>query len=441
MDAFLLSQQFVVAGLGLTGQSVIRFLLESGASVKVWDTRESADIPNTVTVPVSLGTVPTTYWQNVDTLVLSPGISPFHPCVVDAREQGVDIIGDVELFARINRAPVLAITGSNGKTTVTQLTSHILNACRGNVCAAGNVGKPVLDTLGEHWDMLVLELSSFQLESTYSLNALGATILNITDDHLDRHGTMAAYAAAKQRIYRHSEYAVIWRGHGETYPVNGPLADKKSQWVSVGLDLSSTDFGYADNHITWQGEAILNMNDVALVGQHNILNIQVALALCVIAGVEPSEAAMEVGTFKPAPHRCVEVAHTRGVRWIDDSKATNIGATLAALEGLSNGNVGKLILIAGGDGKGADFSVLKGAFSKYVDVLITMGKDGKAMADLLPGAHYVHDMQAAVSLATEYATAGDIVLLSPACASIDMFDNYMHRGQVFAQAIGEVSGT
>lgn len=440
MDAILLSQQFVVAGLGLTGQSVFRFLSKNGASVKVWDTRETADIPASVTAPVSLGDVSAKYWHGVNTLVLSPGISPAHPCVQEARKQGVEVIGDVELFARINRVPILAITGSNGKTTVTQLTSHILNACGLNVCAAGNIGKPVLDAVGEEWDMLVLELSSFQLETTRTLNVLAGTILNITDDHLDRHGTMAAYGEAKQQIYRHSEYAVVWREHPETYPNIGPLAEMPAQWVGVGLERSSSYFGYHDNHITWQGEAILNMDRVALVGQHNVLNIQVALALCFIAGVDPVEAAKEVIFFKSAPHRCVEVANKNGVRWIDDSKATNIGATQAALEGLSRGETGKLILIAGGDGKGADFSVLQEALSKYVDVLITLGKDGKTIADLVSGSHCVKDMAAAVSVAAEYASAGDMVLLSPACASIDMFDNYMQRGQAFAQAIAEVDG-
>ncbi len=434
MNELLASQQVVVAGLGLTGQSVVRFLSATGASVKVWDTRANATVPESITQPVTLGELPPGYWEGVDTLVLSPGISPSHASVKSAKLAGVEVIGDVELFARLQRTPAFGITGSNGKTTVTLLLTHILNKAGLKACAAGNVGRPVLETVGEEWDFLVLELSSFQLETTSSLNLLGATILNVTDDHLDRHGTMADYAAAKQRIFAHCEHAVVWQDHDETYPAK-PVANQ----TAFKAEPSAKDFGFTDNQITWQGNPVLDMASVKLVGSHNVLNIQAALSLALIAGLKIDTACEAVKSFEPAPHRCVEIANTNGIRWIDDSKATNVGATLAALEGLGSSKTGKLILIAGGDGKGADLTALKAPFTRYVDLVIAIGKDGKAISDLVPGSQFLPDLPSAVQLAAQQAEPGDMVLLSPACASIEMFDNYAHRAKVFADAITEVT--
>lgn len=435
MNELLASQHVVVAGLGMTGQSVVRFLTETGASVKVWDTRPDARVPDNITVPVTAGEVPPGYWENVDTLVLSPGISPSHPSVKSAALSGVEVIGDIELFARLSRTPAFGITGSNGKTTVTLLLTHILNQAGLKACAAGNVGRPVLDTIGEGFDYMVLELSSFQLETTSSLNLLAATILNVSDDHLDRHGTMAAYANAKQRIFAHCQHAVIWQGHPETIP-QSHVAERTLYQAGE----SKTGFGFVNQAITWQGKAVLPMSEVKLVGTHNVLNIQAALAMALVAGVSIETACDGVKTFEPAPHRCVEIANTQGVRWIDDSKATNAGATLAALEGLGRDKTGKLILIAGGDGKGADLSVLREPLLQYVDLVLTIGKDGRQISELIPGAHYLPDLPSAVQLAAQQAEPGDMVLLSPACASIDMFNNYAHRARVFAEAVHGVSG-
>ncbi|MBU2979417.1 UDP-N-acetylmuramoyl-L-alanine--D-glutamate ligase [Alteromonas sp. C1M14] len=433
MDEILAKQRIVVAGLGLTGQSVVRFLTGLGVTVSVWDTRAEAVVPSWITNPVTLGRVNEDFWTDIDMLILSPGISPSHPGVHLARQAGVEVMGDIELFARLSRTPLFGITGSNGKTTVTLLLTHILKTAGLKACAAGNVGQPVLDTLGEQWDALVLELSSFQLETTSSLSLKGGTILNISDDHLDRHGTIGDYAAAKQRIFLHCEHALVWRDHQECFP-----ASPVSKVTGYGVESSNTEFGFSNNCITWQGKPVLNMVDVQLVGTHNVLNIQAALGLSLLAGVSMADACEGVKSFVPAPHRCVQISTRGGVHWIDDSKATNVGATLAALEGIGKQKTGKLFLIAGGDGKGADLSVLQSALLRYVDVVITLGKNGPDIAELFHDAHQVDDLPAAVNFAATHASSKDTVLLSPACASIDMFENYQHRATVFADAIAKV---
>lgn len=434
MTTPLNAQHIVVAGLGITGQACVRFLLAQQASVKVWDTRDNAVIPADITVPVTLGKLPADYWQGVDMLVLSPGIALSVPAIADARDAGVEVIGEIELFARMNTTPALGITGSNGKTTVTLLVTHILQQAGKRVCAAGNVGTPALDTLSQHLDVVVLELSSFQLETTSSLSLKGACILNISDDHLDRHGTMASYTEAKQRIFAHASAAAVWRAQPETYPHNGSLPQ-----VFYDIDASEQDFGLAHGWVTFNGEPVVDLSRVKLVGQHNVLNIQAALALANMAGVTPSQAAEAVYSFESAPHRCVEIARHDDVQWIDDSKATNVGATLAAIEGIGPQCHGQLILIAGGDGKGADLSALKSALLQYVSHVIGLGRDGQTICDLVPSSQYVNSMFDAVVAAHAIAEPGDVVLLSPACASLDMFNNYVHRGEVFANAVQEVA--
>ena len=418
----------------MTGQACVRFLSAQQVKVSAWDTREHLNVPDSVNVPVTLGEPPAAFWTDVDLLILSPGINPQLPAVQYAAQAGVEIIGDVELFARLNDVPAFGITGSNGKTTVTLLLTHILKENGKAVVEAGNVGTPVLDSLSMSLDAIVLELSSFQLETTSSLKLQAGAILNISDDHLDRHGDMQRYLDAKQRIFQHCDTAIVWRGQAETRPTT-PVRDI----VLYGLDFAEVGFGFTNNWITFDGKPVVNMQHVQLVGSHNVLNIQAALAMAKVAGVEPAQAADAVYRFTSAPHRCVEIAKHRGIRWIDDSKATNVGATLAAIEGLGPGCTGNLILIAGGDAKGADLSPLSTAFSEHVSFVIALGRDGERLAALSPASAYVKTMSEAVALAYEKAAAGDIVLLSPACASLDMFDNYIHRAAVFAEAVKEVT--
>ncbi|NMH59215.1 UDP-N-acetylmuramoyl-L-alanine--D-glutamate ligase [Alteromonas ponticola] len=429
----LANKTVVVAGLGKTGQATLRFLRQFNPSLKVWDTRETAIIPQDVSEPVERGTPSSQFWEGVDVLVVSPGIDLTHPGIAHARAANVEIIGDVELFARVTNSKVVGITGSNGKTTVTLLLAHIAKVCGLKTVAAGNVGKPVLEVAQEPYDSVVLELSSFQLESTHSLHLAAAALLNLSDDHLDRHKTMSAYLQAKQRIFTHCDHAVVWRGHPETYPI-----DSNIPVTTIGIDASSEGFSVDDGWITYEAEPLLEIARLPLVGTHNILNVQAALGLAKAMGLPRDEAAEAVYSFIPAPHRCTQIALHNGISWIDDSKATNVGAAHAAITGIGAIKSGKLILIAGGDGKGADLTALKPAIDEFVDYVIALGKDGRQIASLTAHATYVSSMYDAVRTAHEIARPDDIVLLSPACASLDMFENYEHRAKVFYESIRKV---
>ena len=430
----LRSHSFVVGGLGLTGQACVRFLKANGAKVKAFDTRSnSASMASDLDVEVTTKSLPENYFEHVDTLVLSPGLALDIEQVKQAIACGVEVIGDVELFARLNTTPVIGITGSNGKTTVTLLTTHMLKTCGLSVTQAGNVGVPVLDTLSMSLDMIVLELSSFQLETTSTLALEAATILNVSDDHLDRHGSMAHYAAIKQRVFAHCNQAIVWRESEWVAPTNSNI-----KTISYGLDETHSGFGLRNSVITFNGKNILDTRDIGLSGTHNILNVMAALALCYAVGASLERAAQAVKTFKSAPHRCVEIAKLNGVTWIDDSKATNVGATLAAINGFSASTKGRIVLIAGGDGKGADFSVLKQPLKQHVAKVVALGKDAHQFSHIYANTSVVDSMYSAVKCAYEFAQPGDVVLLSPACASIDMFQNYAHRGQVFAEAVASL---
>ena len=438
------AHSYVVGGLGLTGQACVRFLKQQGAKVKAFDTRDTFNVSAPLNICVTTGSLPRDFFAGVDTLVLSPGLSLDIEQVIHAKACGVEVIGDVELFARLNSTPTIGITGSNGKTTVTLLTTHMLRACGYEVCEAGNVGRPVLETLPESvsqretqpLDVIVLELSSFQLETTSSLKLNAASILNISDDHLDRHGDMQHYTAAKQRIFSHCDTAVVWRGDYQVKPISAC-----ENTITYGLDASDTGFGLREGNITFDGEALLNSADIRLAGMHNILNVMASLALCQAFGAPLNKAALAVTSFTSAPHRCVEIANINGVKWIDDSKATNVGATIAAIEGLAPITKGKIILIAGGDSKGADLSALKPALVESVSEVIALGKDAEKFSAIFGNTTLVSSMEMAVSAADLRAVSGDIVLLSPACASIDMFKNYMHRAQVFTDAVAHITAS
>ncbi|GGW94230.1 UDP-N-acetylmuramoyl-L-alanine--D-glutamate ligase [Alteromonas halophila] len=430
MDKALSTQRAVVAGLGMTGQACVRFLQGRCADLKAWDSREHLTVHASVSVPVTLGTPATEYFNNVDVLILSPGIDPQHPVVEMARSAGVTIMGDVELFAHFNTVPAIGITGSNGKTTVTLLTTHILSSAGQRVVAAGNVGRAVLDTLELPLDAIVLELSSFQLESTSSLRLQAGCLLNLSDDHLDRHRTMEAYLAAKQRLFMHCHQAAVWRGQDATRP-----SRQVDTVIEYGLDAAAQGFGVSGDWITCNGENVLDIRRIPLAGSHNVLNIQAAMALALSLGVSPAQAAEAVYRFEPAPHRCVDIATINGVRYIDDSKATNAGATLAAIEGLASSIQGRLFLIAGGDAKGADLSVLRQAITDHVEQVYAIGKDAPQFTDMTPQAQRADSLEHAVRQAAAEAKPGDIILLSPACASLDMFSNYIHRAEVFRDAV------
>lgn len=434
MNKFTLANKhIVVVGMGLTGLSCVRFLLTKGAKVIAMDSR--SELTLILDVPLFLGVFDTRKLTAADLIVLSPGVDVNTPAIQQAIEAGVNVIGDIELFAQFNSCPVIAITGSNGKSTVTHLVADMCKAAGKKVLIGGNIGVPVLDLLDQPADVIVLELSSFQLETTYSLMPLVATVLNITEDHLDRHGDLATYQQIKLSVYQNCQFMVCNRDDILSYPINAKPA------MTYGLSQSNTDFSWDTNQasILLDGNIFLDSKHCLLVGAHNMLNIQAAAALAKVFGIDDASIRQGAQQFGGLPHRCQTVAMLNNVRWINDSKATNVGATLAAINGLVSNIKGKLILIAGGEGKGADFSVMAECLTQSVGLLITLGKDGNKIACLHPENIKVQTIQEAVLVAAKHSQAGDVVLLSPACASLDMFVSYQQRGDCFAHAVKELA--
>jgi UDP-N-acetylmuramoylalanine--D-glutamate ligase len=425
----ILHKNIVVVGLGLTGLSCVRFLTANGANVSAMDSR--LDLNLCLDVPLYLGDFDPLILCQADLIVLSPGIALAHPAIQVAVDAGVKVIGDIELFACFNHQPLIAITGSNGKSTVTSIVAEMFQAAGKKALLGGNIGIPALDLLSQQADMIVLELSSFQLETTTSLKPLVATLLNLSDDHLDRHGNRENYHKIKHTVYRHAHYTVCNRDEDETYP--------QAAKANMTFGLSPCEQGFSwnqeDRTINLNGDVFVNSKDCLLVGAHNMLNIQAAAALCLLAGLPLAAIKQGATSFGGLAHRCQTVSMHKGVRWINDSKATNVGATLAAIQGLSASCQGKLILIAGGEGKGADFSPLRQILNDSVDVLITLGKDAEQIAQLKAGSFVVASLEDAVQQAAKLASAHDTVLLSPACASLDMFVNYQQRGDCFRKSV------
>lgn len=442
MTKLFQGKRVAVIGLGVTGLATVRFLLKQGVKPVLMDTR--LKVAGIETIPaekvdgIYFGELDANRLARMDVLLVSPGLDTSHPAIRFATAQGAQLMGDVELFALCNEKPVVAVTGSNGKSTVTKLTEHMLNCSGMQALAAGNIGLAVLDAL-ERTDakVYVLELSSFQLDTTHSLKLRAAANLNVTEDHLDRHGTMAAYTAAKQRIYLHTDVAI----YNAEDPLTRPLGCAAPQ---IGLNLQQPQDGYGlvqQQGETWllvDGAPLLPVTQMSMVGRHNQFNALASCALALAVGCSREALVQALKTYQPLPHRCALVADHAGVRWVNDSKATNVGATLAAIAGLRADVPGKLILIAGGDGKGVDFTELATVLRQQVDQVITLGRDGPAIAALVPGSIEVADLTAAVKQAAARARAGDMVLLSPACASLDMFKNYEERGRLFADAVQQV---
>ncbi|WP_337880190.1 UDP-N-acetylmuramoyl-L-alanine--D-glutamate ligase [Rheinheimera sp.] len=432
------SKRVAVIGLGLSGLATVRYLLKQGVKPVLMDTRLKVagleQVPADKVDGIYLGELDANRLAQMDVLVVSPGLDPKHPAIRFALAQGVQLIGDVELFALATTKPVLAITGANGKSTVTKLTEFMLQCSGVHALAAGNIGLPILDALSADAEVFVLELSSFQLDTTWSLHSKAACILNVTEDHMDRYGTMAAYAASKQRVYQGTQLAVANQAD--------PLTWCQSNTAQLQLSLNGADYGVVqqqgDAWLVIDGEPLMPVREMTLVGSHNQFNALVSCVLALQAGASREGLIQALRTFDALPHRCQLVADHNEVRWVNDSKATNVGATLAAIAGLRAQVTGKLMLIAGGDGKGADFSELAQVLNSQVDVVITLGQDGPAIAALVPKAQQVKDLMAAVKAAAAQAQPGDLVLLSPACASLDMFKNYEDRGEQFAQAVQKV---
>ena len=446
-----------IVGLGATGQSVARHLHGKGASFSVFDTRlEPPGIESFSNrypdVDLNLGPLSADSFYGIDEVVLSPGLSSQEGVFPALRERGVNVIGDIELFAREAReanVPVIAITGSNAKSTVTTLVGEMAERAGITAGVGGNLGVPALDLISADNDLYVLELSSFQLETTFRLEAKVACILNLSQDHMDRYPDMLSYHRAKQRIYSSAAHVICNRAD----PLTMPLLEEGQRVTTFGLESPDLkQFGLLEKDgKQWLSEGVdclLDSDSVGIKGGHNLANALAALAIGRAADI-PLEPMLEtLVSFQGLPHRCETVGVVDGVSWIDDSKATNAGATIAALEGLSG--AGDLILLAGGQAKGQKFDELAKSICSHVKQLVLFGEDAGQIAHAVEGAvsgepHavvqivYAVSMQAAVQAAADAAEQGDIVLLSPACASFDMFSGYEERGELFAQAVGALS--
>ncbi len=432
----------LIAGLGRTGLASARWLSALGFEVMVTDSR--AHPPGLASlrsewpqVPLFLGGLSEAALADCGQVLLSPGISTADPFVVAARRRGLPVLGDVELFARCVQAPVVAITGSNGKSTVTALLGEMARRAGCRAAVGGNIGTPVLELpLMPPAELYILELSSYQLETTASLDATAAVVLNLSPDHLDRHGDLAAYGAAKARIHRGTG-TVVWNRDEPALQALLP-AGRSRHSFGAGEPPAAHDYGLRERAgQAWLArgrEYILPLTELAMAGRHNALNALAALALGEAAGL-PRPAMIEaLRHFPGLAHRMELVEEWQGVRWYNDSKATNVGATLAALEGVA----GPLVLIAGGEGKGADFAPLRAVLARKARAVVLLGRDAPVLEQALAGAvpvQRVADMAEAVAAAWQLARRGDQVLLSPACASLDMFENYEARGRAFHEAL------
>jgi UDP-N-acetylmuramoylalanine--D-glutamate ligase len=371
---------------------------------------------------------------------VSPGVSLQEPLLADARRRGVEIVGDIELFARAVKAPVIAITGSNGKSTVTTLLGAMAQAAGREVRVGGNLGTPALDLLGDQEpDLYVLELSSFQLETVSSLKSQAAVVLNISADHLDRYDSLQSYASAKQRIYAGATVKVV----NLDDPVAARLAGGGGRCVGFSLGPPvENGFGIRElegsEWIARGNQRWLPVTEVRMAGKHNLANALAALALGEVAGLPRDTMLGVLKTFRGLPHRTEWVADKLGVRWFNDSKATNIGAALAAIQGFDD----PLIVIAGGQGKGANFAELAAGLGSRVQGMVLLGEAAAEIESAVRGQVPVaraRDMGDAVHRAAVMAQAGSVVLLSPACASFDMFSGYVERGEAFRQAVAELT--
>jgi UDP-N-acetylmuramoylalanine--D-glutamate ligase len=424
----LANKKIAILGLGVSGLSCVSFLTKFRIIPFVMDNNlESKGVKHVRLKWPKIAVYPMDDEQlfSADMLIISPGIALSSPMLVEAKKRGIEIIGDVELFARINQKPVIAITGSNGKTTVTQLVTELLNDAGHHAVFGGNIGVPVLDLLAKPFGVAVLELSSFQLETTDSLQAKTATILNLVEDHMDRYNSFEGYVDAKQKIYANCETAVYNRLDAKTKPAEQPTC-------SFGLESpGESDVGVTDSHFYDGDKQICPLDSLKLVGQHNVLNALAAIALVKPFKVDAAVIEQTFKQFKGLPHRCEQVTGTGKVQWINDSKATNVGATVAALQGIKPLCKGNLILIAGGVGKDANFTPLQQALNEHVDHLITFGQDGNQIAKLVDQSQQALSLDDAVNKAYKLAANDDCVLLSPACASFDMFANFEARGMRF----------
>lgn len=443
-------ERTLVLGLGKTGLSIVRFLSRRGYQVAVNDNREkppgyeelAEQFPD---VAAFTGSFMPEAIANAEVILVSPGIPLTEPALDVARQNGVPIWGDIELFARFVTCPVVAITGSNGKSTVTLMMEVMAQACGLKAKAGGNLGTPALDMLDMApeggWDLLALELSSFQLERTQSLEPTAATVLNISPDHLDRYDSLEQYAQAKASIFRGEGTAVI----NKDDPLVRHMVDASHKQIPFSLDEPcEKEYGLirigGDEWLSTGHKGLLAVHDMKLVGRHNHANALAALALGEALGLDKASMLDALRDYEGLPHRTQWVGDYQGLGWINDSKGTNVGATIAAIDGLvpNADSDKKLVLMAGGQSKGADFTELADALPGRVRHMVLFGEDADKIAKAVAGVIQVtlcEDLDTAVQVAADVAEQGDTVLFSPACASFDMFSGFEARGRAFMKAV------
>lgn len=462
IDRVAENRRMVVVGLGQTGYSCVRYLCSKGFDVAVVDSRENPpgaadlrrDFPQ---VSLNAGSLDVDILLSAGEIVLSPGVALAEPELQQARKEGIPIVGDIDLFCRVVSQPIVAITGSNAKSTVTELVGLMARESGLKVKVGGNIGIPVLDLLSaedsDQTELYVLELSSFQLETIHDMTPLVATVLNISEDHMDRYEGMQPYVAAKHRIFNGCHKIVVNRDDPLSQAIVGELVESYSFGVDVetdekerveGQQKSSRYFGILKaeglSYLACGNRALMEVNQLGIMGKHNVANALAALALGSAAGLDMKAMLESLKSYRGLPHRCQWIGTWREVEWFNDSKGTNVGATLAAIEGLAdvdssmNGSR-QLILIAGGLGKGQDFSPLRAVVSEKVKHTLLIGEDALRLQEFMKESTVCNTLQQAVKLAAELAHGGDRVLFSPACASFDMFAGFEDRGDQFVTTV------
>ncbi|GJM12455.1 MAG: UDP-N-acetylmuramoylalanine--D-glutamate ligase [Pseudohongiella sp.] len=438
-----------IVGLGGTGLSCVKYFRGKGEKIKVVDSREQPPGLETLRqlypeVECELGEFRIDTFTSAKQLVVSPGLSIHGAEIEAARKAGVTITGDIDIFSKLVDVPIIAVTGSNGKSTVVALLAEILKKANKSFGLGGNLDgenfKPALDLLAEgKKDVYLLELSSFQLETTECLGAQVATILNLSADHMDRYEGIDDYSQAKQRIFDGCKQVVINRDDINSSPQQSNEAVVWSfgagKPAANGLGLLEEG---GDQYLAYQFEKIVSVGELKVFGQHNISNTLAAIALAMAMDIDMSSIRAAVTEFSGLPHRCQWVKNIEGVEFYNDSKGTNVGATVAAVEGLGEHISGHIVLIAGGISKGADFASLVPAMNKWGKAVILMGQDAAEMAKYFDAdikTYFANDMNEAARLALQQASPGDAVLLSPACASFDMYENFQHRGFDFIKSV------
>lgn len=441
------SRKSLIVGLGKTGLSCARYLSACGVPVAITDSREAPpglselrqELPD---IALFLGGFDADAFAAAEQLVVSPGVPMSEPLIQQAVDRGVPVVGDIELFAQAVQAPVVAITGSNGKSTVTTLIGAMLRDAGIRAAVGGNLGDPALSLLHEEVELYVLELSSFQLETTFSLKPKVSVVLNISPDHMDRYQDLQSYADTKASVYRQAESAVFNLDDPQVMAMN------RNRAGDLFFTLGQPDEGVfgvcesaGESWLCRGADRLMPAASLKIPGTHNVANALAGLAIGSLLQLPNDSMVRTLEGFSGLSHRTQFIKESVGVRWYNDSKGTNVGACVAALEGLSTPDGNRTVLIAGGDGKGADFSLLTPAVARHTRAVVLLGRDAPRIAKALGGSvpvMYAKDMDDAVLLAASYAEPGDRVLLSPACASFDMYKNYQQRGDMFADAVARL---